>query len=226
MSGRAGAAGTASYVGVARERLRSLLLAHGAASGPWVFDGWEESFPELRVHALDLQAGLVVAEASMLNYAAAVAATAGLLEPPLAVCGWSMGGLAAMMAAHIVEPEALVLLEPSAPAGVQGLDPEVRPAPGTYDGEAEYGAFPAGIRARPESALARAERKRGIPVDSLPAPTIVVYGRDFPEERGRALAEVYGLEAVEAPDASHWDLVLDPAIRSSVATLLLRGPAP
>jgi pimeloyl-ACP methyl ester carboxylesterase len=172
------------------------------------------------VHAPDLQAGLVVAEASMLNYAAAVTAAAGLLEPPVALCGWSMGGLAAMMAAHAVEPAALVLLEPSPPAEVQGVRPDVRAAPGTYDGEAEYGSFPDGMRARPESLLARGERRRGISVPELPWPTLVVYGREFPDERGRRIAESYGAEAVELPRAGHWDLVRGCEARERVRAFL------
>ena len=200
--------------------LSSLLLAHGAASGPWAFEGWDRSFPELDVHAVDLQAGLVVAEASMLNYAAAVACTAELLDPPLALCGWSMGGLAAMMATHAVEPAALILLEPSPPAEVQGADPGIEPKAGTYDGEAEYGAFPPGMASRPESALARAERKRGVSVPSLPARALAVYGREFAEDRGRRLAETYAIEAVEVPDASHWELVRGEAARARVAAFL------
>lgn len=203
--------------------LRSLLLLHGAASGPWVFDGWADSFPGADVDAVDLQAGLVAAEASMLNYAAAAAAAAGLLEPPLGIVGWSMGGLVAMIVAERAAASSLVLLEPSPPAEVQGLHPELEPRPGTFDGEAEYGAFPAGMRARPESVLARSERRRGISVPSLPARTLVVYGREFAEERGRAVAERYGVEALEAQGASHWDLVRDPGIRAEVASFLGRA---
>jgi hypothetical protein len=154
----------------------------------------------------------------MLNYEAAVACAAGLLARPLAMIGWSMGGLAAMMAAHRVEAETLVLLEPSPPEEVQGTDPSIVPQPGTYDPEAEYGAFP--LRARPESALARAERKRGISVPALPGRVLVVSGREFPEERGSAIAERYGAELLEFREASHWHLVLDPSIRDAVAARL------
>lgn len=200
--------------------MRSLLLVHGAASGPWVFDGWDAAFPEVHVHALDLHAGLVIAEASMENYAAAVAAATELLPAPAAVVAWSMGGLAAMMAAARVEPAALVLLEASAPAEVQGFDLEVEPRAGTFDGAAECGAFPPAIRARPESSLARAERKRGISVPSLPRRTLVVYGSEFPDERGRALAAAYGAGVVEVPGASHWDLVRGAEARAAAAEFL------
>lgn len=203
--------------------MASVLLVHGAASGPWVFDGWEREFPARQVHAVDLQAGLVVAEASMQNYAAAVSGAAELLGRPLALVGWSMGGLAAMIAAARTRPAALVLLEPSAPAEVQGMHPEVELRPGTFDGEAEYGGFPAGMRARPESVLARAERKRGISVPVLPHRSLVVYGREFAGERGRRVADAYGVESVEVAAASHWDLVRGPEARAVVARFLDSG---
>jgi pimeloyl-ACP methyl ester carboxylesterase len=197
------------------------LLVHGAASGPWVFEGWAETFPETDVYAVDLQAGLNIAEASMQNYEAAVTAAAGLLPRPLAVCAWSMGGLAAMMAARRAEPDALVLLEPSPPREVQGFAETVPLEAGTFDGGEVYGGFPKGIRSRHESLLARAERKRGISVPSLPAQTLVVSGCDFAEERGAAIAALYDIEQLAFPEAGHWDLVRDSAIRERIADRLV-----
>ena len=155
---------------------------------------------------MDLQAGLNVRAASMLNYEAVVTGDALLMARPLCVVGWSMGGLAAMMAAHRIEPDTLVLLEPSPPAEVQGFDEAVALEEGTYDPEDAYGAFP--VRARPESLLARSERKRGISVASLAYRTLVVYGDEYAEERGRPVAAQYGAEELHVPGASHWDLVL------------------
>jgi pimeloyl-ACP methyl ester carboxylesterase len=200
--------------------MKSLLLVHGAGSGPWVFEGWAETFAGVEIDALDLHAGLQVTEASMLNYEAAVACAAALLPRPLAVCGWSMGGLAAMMAAHRVEAEVLILLEPSPPGEVQGFDATIPVEAGTFDPEAVYGAVPAGVRARPESSLARAERKRGISVPVLPGRVLVVSGAQFSEERGSALAELYGADLLAFPEARHWDLVLDSAVREAVAARL------
>jgi len=91
---------------------------------------------------------------------------------------------------------------------------------GSFDPEAEYGKFPAGIAARPESRLARAERKRGISVPSLPCPSLVITSADFPDERGRALADLYGSEFVEFPELQHFDLALDAAPRRAVADFL------
>jgi pimeloyl-ACP methyl ester carboxylesterase len=198
---------------------RSVLLVHGAGNGPWVFEGWHGAFGGAEVFAVDLHAGLRVAEASMQNYEASVAATAGLLERPLAVVGWSMGGLAAMMAARRVEPDALVLLEPSPPAEIQGRDERIEAAAGTFDPEEAYGPFPPGVAKRFESALARAERKRGISVPRLSARTLVVYGREFPDERGRLLAAHYGA-AADAVAADHWQLVLGAEARLAAAAFV------
>ena len=89
----------------------SVLLVHGAASGPWVFDGWSPCFTGAQTEAVDLHEGLDVARASMHDYADRVAWAAETLPRPLAVCGWSMGGLVAMMAAPRIDPACLILLE-------------------------------------------------------------------------------------------------------------------
>jgi pimeloyl-ACP methyl ester carboxylesterase len=193
--------------------VRSLLLAHGAGSGPWVFDGWPAAFPDLDVEAVDLMAGLNVAEASMSNYAAVIVRAAEWLPRPVALCGWSSGGLAAMLAARQAEADFLILLEASVPGEVQGFDESVPLRAGTFDPEETYGAFPSAMRARPESLLARAERKRGISVPELPCPALVVYGDEFAEERGRMLAAYYGAEELALPGLDHWGLVLDEKVR-------------
>ena len=197
----------------ALRRVAGLLLAHGAGSGPWVFDGWAAAFPDVEVEAVDLMAGLNVAEASMSNYAAVIVRATDWLPRPVALCGWSSGGLAAMMAARQAEADFLILLESSPPGEVQGFDESVELRAGTFDPEETYGAFPPGMRARPESLLARAERKRGVSVPELPCPALVVYGDDFPEERGRALAARYGAKELAFPGLDHWDLVLDARVR-------------
>lgn len=76
------------------------------------------------------------------------------------------------------------------------------------------------MRARPESRLARAERKRGISVSALPCPSLVAYGDDFREERGRARARLYGSQELDFPGLGHWDLVLEPRVRAAVARAL------
>ncbi len=195
--------------------MRSLLLVHGAGSGPWVFDGWPTFFPDVRVETVDLHERLEIAFASMADYAAAVERAAEPLPRPLVIAGWSMGGLVAMMTAAWAE--GLILLEASAPGEVQGFRPELARVQGAFDAEREYGRFPAGLQARPESALARVERKRGISIPSLSCPALVVYGDEFADERGRRLAAFYGTEELRLPGKSHWDLVLDPDAIQAVA---------
>ena len=201
----------------------SLLLVHGAGSGPWVFHGWAPTFPSIDVVAIDLQENLDIRRAGMGDYAAAVVAAAGRLRQPVALCGWSMGGLVALQAALTMRPDHVILLEPSPPGEVQGFNPDVALREGTFDPEEAYGRFPVGQQARAESLLARAERKRGIPIPNIPGRSLVVYGDSFPEERGRRIAALYGSEERYFPGLDHWGLVLDPAVRIAIAEFL--GPA-
>jgi pimeloyl-ACP methyl ester carboxylesterase len=212
--------GTASAHAGATTSPASLLLVHGAGSGPWIYDGWSESFPGLVVQAVDLQARLDVAEASHGDYAAGVIDAAASLPSPLALCGWSMGGLVVLQAAATVAPHRVILLEPSPPLEVQGTHPQVELRAGTFDPEAVYGRFPRRVRARPESAFARAERKRGISVPSLPCPSLVIYGDEYRDERGPPIARLYGSEELYFAGLDHWGLVRDERVRSAVAGYL------
>jgi hypothetical protein len=137
---------------------------HGAGETPAVWDGWEGT-------AIDLQAGLNVEAASMLNYEAVVACDALLQARPLCVVGRGMGALAVLMAARRVLPEALVLVEAWPPDGLSG-----ELAPG---GE------------RLESPLALDECRRGISVPPPEAPTLVV--------GSPGVAELYSAEELDAP---------------------------
>ncbi len=187
----------------------SVLLLHGAGSGPEIFSGWKEHFTDSQFVPVDLHEGLRIETARMEDYAARAADEGRHLRDPVLMCGWSMGGLVAMMAARQLRPGWLALLEPSPPAEVQGLDETVTPRPGSFDPEVVYGSFPQGISPRRESSYARSQRKRGIPIATLPCPTLVIYGRDFPDERGRRIAVAYDAAAVELEDLDHWGLVLD-----------------
>ena len=198
------------------------MLAHGAGSGPWVYDAWPSFFGGWRVETVDLQAGLEVAQASMTDYAGAVERAAVDGRRPLVLCGWSLGGLAVLMAAQRERADLVWMLEPSPPGEIQGFDLEVPLVSGTYDPEATYGTFPEGVSSRPESMLARAERKRGISVPVLSCPSVVVYGKEFPDVRGRAISALYGSEAMEFMDLDHWSLVLDPRIPEALASRVPR----
>lgn len=198
----------------------SLVLVHGAGSGPSVFDGWAESFPGVEVEAVDLQAGLDVAATGHADYARAVRNAAAALPAPVSLCGWSMGGLVVLEAARRLLPHSAILLEASPPAEIQGFRPEVEIADGTFDPEVVYGRFPDGMRARSESSRARAERKRGISVPRLPCPSLVVYGDDFPDERGAAIARLYGSDELGLGGVDHWGLVRDSPVREAIADWL------
>lgn len=197
----------------------SLVLVHGAGSGPWVFRDWFDEFPGVRTVAIDLQEGLDVSTAGHDDYAHKVVEVATELGPDVALCGWSMGGLVVLQAAQHLAPHSLVLLEASAPCEVQGVT-ETQVANGSFDPEEVYGRFPEGMPSRPESSRARGERKRGISVPRVPCASLVVYGDDFRQERGIALARLYGSDELDFPGLDHWDLVLEPRVRASVASWL------
>jgi hypothetical protein len=150
-------------------RQLSFLLVHGAGETPSVWAGWDGE-------AIDLQAGLNVAEASMLNYEAAVACDAGLVLRPLCLIARGMGALAAMLAARRIGPDALVLIEPW---------------PTTEVGGSEHVEV---AGSRPESEFALTECRAGISVPSLTIRTLVA--------RGPALAAYYGAEELADEGAS------------------------
>jgi len=200
-------------------RARRVVLVHGATSGPWVFDGWADQWPTDDVRVPDLQEGLDVAHASMSDYADRVLAAVGdqpARDQAVVLCGWSMGGLVAMMAALRCEPAALVVIEPSVPAEIDA-DPDWPLEAGTYDAESTYGPSVPGMRHRPESLLARGERKRGISIPEFDCPVLVVAGRSYVASRGRPVATHYGADLMEFRELSHVQLVVDPRVRDAIA---------
>jgi pimeloyl-ACP methyl ester carboxylesterase len=201
-----------------RPRLEALLLVHGAMTGPSAFAGWEGCFTGLRVSAVDLQLGLRVEVASMDHYAGTLVAEAGRLPFPLAICGWDMGGLVAMMTAELLRPHRLVLLEADPPAEVRGVRPEVVPVDGLD--LPPPGALDPRLGPRPDSRRARLERERGISVPRIPVPALVVYGDEGTDERGPAIARCYGAEELRLPGLGHADLVLDGSVPRAVASWL------
>jgi len=157
------------------------------------------------------------------NYTERVVAEGRLLSKPVALCGWSMGGLVAMMAVSKLNPESLTLIEASAPGEVQGFNEEIELRTGAFDSERAYGAFPLGFRSRPESQYARDERKRGISVPALPNRTLIISGSEHPDERGRQLAAFYGVHLREFPTLNHWELVRAISVRDEIYRFLAAG---
>ncbi|HSK22562.1 MAG TPA: alpha/beta fold hydrolase [Egicoccus sp.] len=195
-----------------------LVLVHGATSGPWVFDAWLPHLAAFDVRVPDLQVGLEVASATMSDYADRVMAAAG--GGGAVLCGWSMGGLVAMLAALRQPVAALVLVEPSQPRQLGRADPSVTPVAGTYDAESMYGPLPADTRHRPESRFALGERRRGVDIPLVESPLLVVAGSSHPVDRGRDVVDHYGGELLEFPDLDHTGLVRDPGVAVAIADWL------
>jgi len=167
-----------------------------------------------------------VARASHDDYAGNAARAARALPQPVSLCGWSIGGLVVLQASQRIRPHSVILLEPSPPAEVQGIHPAVEIKNGTYDPEDTYGPFPPDMRSRPESSRARAERKHGISVPSVPCPSLVAYGNEYREQRGMRIARLYNSQELYFPGANHWELVRSPVVRAAIARCLLPGHNP
>lgn len=210
-----------------------IVLVHGAANSAavWTFwmrelarCGWPVYAIDLRGHGSSTRTDL--SRVGMQDYAADVEMFAGQLARQPILFGWSMGGLVAMMVAAGGIAGACIGLAPSVPA--RAIDTSVRIRIGEF-GPAEYGittdnpdeqpAMPDLDREErtialaslgPESRLARDERQRGIVVQALPCPLLVVTGtedRQWPRERYEGLWLASDYLSVEG--ASHWGLVLN-----------------
>ena len=114
----------------------TIVLIHGMFCGPWVWDDFRLALearghhcmaPALPFHdvdpreAPDPRLGTV----SLLDYAAALEREVRSLDTKPVLLGHSMGGLLAQMLATRDLAEKLVLLAPSAPAGMLSLSPSV-----------------------------------------------------------------------------------------------------
>jgi hypothetical protein len=63
-----------------------------------------------------------------------------------------------------------------------------------------------------------------ISVPGLPCPSLVIYGDAFRDERGKAIARVYGSDEIDFPGLDHWGLVRDARVRTAIASWLDTGP--
>lgn len=209
-----------------------VILIHGSANSAAVWTFWQQ---ELAVggwpsYAIDLrghgQSGLRdLSHTSMQDYAADVVALAAQFRQSPVLIGWSMGGLVALMVAATGVASACVGLAPSTPArqldtsvalrtgefggeeyGITSRDPDEQPAMPDLDREERLIALASLGR---ESRLARDERQRGIVIEALPCPLLIVTGtrdRAWPRERYNDLWLPVDYLSVEG--ASHWGLVL------------------
>ena len=218
-----------------------IVLAHGSASSAsvWTFwqrelaaRGWASYAVDFRGHGASGPAAL--SRASMHDYAADIRSVAAQLSERPIVIGWSMGGLVAMIVASTGEAVACAGLAPSVPArsvdtttplregefgpeeyGITSLDPADQPEMPDLDREEREVAL---ASLGGESRYARDERKRGIVIESLPCPLLIVTGtadRQWPRERYEGLWIEADYAAVDG--ASHWGLVLS---RRALAAML------
>jgi pimeloyl-ACP methyl ester carboxylesterase len=209
-----------------------IILVHGSANSAivWTFwqqqlaaQGWPSYAIDLRGHGRSGPQDL--SHISMQDYAADVTALVGQLRQTPVLIGWSMGGLVALMVAATGVVCACVGLAPSAPArqcdtsvalrtgefggeeyGITSRDPDAQPAMPDLDREERLLALASLGR---ESRLARDERQRGIVIETLPCPLLIVTGtrdRAWPHERYNNLWLPADYLPVEG--ASHWGLVL------------------
>ena len=219
-----------------RSQRPPVILVHGAANSSrvWAFwerdladNGWSVYSMDLRGHGppnVDDPADL--SSTSMRDYADDVEASVAQFSQRPILVGWSMGGLVAMMAASSGSIAACVALEPSPPA--QRIDPSVRLRKGEFAAE-EYGITSRDPEHQPtmpdldreertialgslrrESRLARDEGKRGIVIESLPCPLLIVTRT----ANSKAEAERYEVPWLKADHiameaASHRGLVLN-----------------
>jgi pimeloyl-ACP methyl ester carboxylesterase len=221
-------------------RLPPFLLVHGAANSARGWTYWQSALADEGVdpYAIDLRGHgdstpADLSGASMRDYADDVRAVLEQVARPAIVVGWSMGGLAAMLAAERAGAVGCIGLAPSVPAvqvdgtvelrhtefgpqeyGITGADPDDQPAMPDLDREECAIALASLCR---ESRYARDERAAGVVIETLPCPLLIVTGtRDAQWPRARYdhlhLPAVYR----SAEGASHWGLVLNRRVLASL----------
>jgi pimeloyl-ACP methyl ester carboxylesterase len=200
----------------------SLVCVHGVGGWPGDFVDWHLAIPQWSVVTPDLQAETDdLAGTTMDDYTAAVERVLPG-SPPVVICGWSMGGLVAMMVAGRVPIAGLVLIEPSLPAEVQGVRDGEVPVRGTFDPDAIYGPRTDGIPARSDSQYAFGERRRGVFVGQVGCPTLVIGGRDFGATRSEPIASHLDADLEQFSSVGHVELLHDAEVLGRVSGWLDR----
>jgi pimeloyl-ACP methyl ester carboxylesterase len=223
-----------------------IILVHGAASSAaiWTFwqqglatHGWSSYALDLRGHGRSHR--LDLSHTSMQDYAADVRILASQFAQPPIVLGWSMGGLVAMMVAASGLVAGCIGLAPSTPArhinttialrvgefgpeeyGITSRDPAHQPAMPDLDHEERLIALASLGR---ESRFARDERQRGVVIESLPCPLLIMTGtndKQWPQERYTDLW--LAADYLTADDASHWGLVLNRRVLATIIPAVLQ----
>jgi len=211
-----------------------VVLVHGAANSSSVWKYWQRALAErgFASYAIDLRGHgasdrIDLSRVSMRDYADDVAALIRQFAAPPIVLGWSMGGLAAMLAVEDTGARAFIGLAPSVPRRERNASVPLRS--GTYGAE-EYGIVVAGPeRPQPvmfdldpderavalaslcdESRYARDERAAGVVVRALPCPALIVTSTgDLQWPRANYDALHLPVTHLGVEGASHWGLLLN-----------------
>ena len=217
------------------------VLVHGAANSARVWTHWQAQLADAGVasYAVDLRdhgesTALDLSGTTMRDYADDVRRVLNEIGRFTVLVGWSMGGLAAMLAAEDGDVLACVGLAPSVPAlrvdtsvelrhgafgpeeyGITSADPGDQPAMPDLDREERMIALGSLCR---ESRYARDERAAGVVIEALPCPLLIVTSTgdtQWPRSRYEGLHLAASYHSVDG--ASHWGLVLN---RRVLATLV------
>jgi len=211
----------------------AIVFVHGAANSSRVWEFWQQDVAARgwASYALDLRGHgdsgpAELGATSMADYADDVERLVRQLARPPVLVGWSMGGLAALMAAARGGVAAWVGLGPSPPA--RARDARVPLRRDTF-GPEEYGIVSRDVADQPtmpdldagaraialaslgrESRYARDERKAGIVIPRLACPALIVAGgadQSYPPSSYATLP--IAVDLIVAEGSSHWGLVLD-----------------
>ena len=222
-----------------------IVLVHGAANSSrvWTFwqqqladQGWPSYAMDLRGHGRNPSTD--ISQTTMEDYADDVCRVLEELRRPAVVAGWSMGGLVALMAAARGSWSACIAFGPSAPA--REVDPTVPLRTGEF-GPEEYGITSLDPNAQrgmsdlvreerllalsslsKESRMARDQRRRGIVIESLPCPLLLITGsrdREWPADRYKDMWLPHDRLTMEG--ASHWGLALNRLAIGKVAPAIV-----
>lgn len=212
----------------------SFVLVHGAANSGSVWSHWQRALAThgFASYAIDLRGHgasdpVDLSRTSMHDYAADVAKLMRQLSSPPIVIGWSMGGLAAMLAVQHASARAFVGLAPSTPAtkrdaskplregvfgieeyGITDFDPDAE-QPAMFDLDRDERAIALASRSQ-ESRYARDERAAGVVVGTIDCPALIVTSTgDSQWPRSRYDGMPLPVEHMSVDGASHWGLVLN-----------------
>jgi len=224
---------TAALSGSAAVRA-SVVLVHGAANSASVWAYWQRELAAraFASYAIDLRGHgasdrVDLPRISMEDYADdVVTLMREFAEPPILI-GWSMGGLAAMLAAEAAPALAFVGLAPSTPAldrdatvplregvfgieeyGITHFDPDAE-QPAMFDLDREERAIALASRSQ-ESRYARDERAAGVVVRDINCPALIVTSTaDTQWPRSRYDGMHLSVDHMSVDGGSHWGLVLN-----------------